>query len=479
MKHILSAATVALLAWASPALATVNAQTGTTYTFANTDCDQTGRTIVTFSNAAATAVTLPQAGGSGNFLACQIVAENVGLGVVTITPTTSTINGQASLVLSAGASVSIYNDAAVTGTGNYWATSGSAGQNGVSPENFRNVVQNGDMVIQQRGTGERTGGTTTIPNTAYSADRWGCNANVTSGQAFCAALTATPPTGARGSQSVYRKANALTQPVCMMQEIPTADFTPLGGQVVTLSFTAKALAGMIADNGGVMNAYIFTGTGADQGLQSFTASPAITPAWTGISSTLTKAVTLTTTYQRFSYTATIPSAATEGGVAFCFTPTATGAGVTDGFNFSLVQLEVGPFPTPYEIRPQTVEYAMDVQRYMRVTESATSAVVEGTCVSSTTSISNCFVKFPMAMVKVPTMSYTTGFLASAQSASTSGFACTGLTTSATTSNLGPSTTGVLIDCASSAAGPAAGTSGFMWDAGTGTPGGLIEAFADF
>jgi len=98
----------------------VNAQTGTTYTFTNRDCDMNGRVIVTFSNTSAIAATLPQAGASGLFHSgCKITVNNVGQGLLTITPTTSTINGQSTLVVSPGASVVITNDATSAATGNY------------------------------------------------------------------------------------------------------------------------------------------------------------------------------------------------------------------------------------------------------------------------------------------------------------------------------------------------------------------------
>ena len=53
----------------------------------------------------------------------------------------------------------------------------------------RNLIDNGQMQVQQRGTGTRTCGTTTIPSTAYSADRWGCNVNVTSGAGTLQVIT--------------------------------------------------------------------------------------------------------------------------------------------------------------------------------------------------------------------------------------------------------------------------------------------------
>lgn len=95
-------------------LVSVNAQTGTTYTVLNTDRGK----LVTFSNAAAIAVTLPQAGA--NFPnGWAAFFENLGPSIVTITPTTSTIDGQASLQLSAGQGVLIVSD----GT-NYFSVKG-------------------------------------------------------------------------------------------------------------------------------------------------------------------------------------------------------------------------------------------------------------------------------------------------------------------------------------------------------------------
>jgi hypothetical protein len=68
-----------------------NAQTGTTYTVLATDMGK----FLTFSNAGAIAVTLPQAGTAGfEAFKCFGIAA-VGAGTATVTPTTSTINGAA------------------------------------------------------------------------------------------------------------------------------------------------------------------------------------------------------------------------------------------------------------------------------------------------------------------------------------------------------------------------------------------------
>lgn len=84
----------------------INAQTGTTYTIVTTDMGKT----VTMTNAAATAVTLPVATTTGFTAGAAFSIVNEGAGIVTITPTTSTINGLTTLVLIKGASAYIMSD---------------------------------------------------------------------------------------------------------------------------------------------------------------------------------------------------------------------------------------------------------------------------------------------------------------------------------------------------------------------------------
>lgn len=95
----------------------VNAQTGTAYTIAESD----GYGLVTFTNAAAVAVTLPQAGGSGRFMnGWYVDLANKGTTVVTVTPTTSTIGTAATFALGPGQSCRLTSDAVgAATTGNY------------------------------------------------------------------------------------------------------------------------------------------------------------------------------------------------------------------------------------------------------------------------------------------------------------------------------------------------------------------------
>lgn len=85
----------------------VNPQTGTTYTVAVTDFG----TMVTFSNVAAVAVTLPQANGSFQYFNTYLV--NNGAGTVTVTPQGgSTIDGSATYTLTTGQGIWAISDGA-------------------------------------------------------------------------------------------------------------------------------------------------------------------------------------------------------------------------------------------------------------------------------------------------------------------------------------------------------------------------------
>jgi hypothetical protein len=95
---------------------TVNAQTGTTYNYLTSDF----RKLVSHTNGSAIAGTLPQAGAS--FPAgWYVLVQNRGTGVLTITPTTSTIDGGTTLVLNQNEGAIIVSD----GT-NYFTLRGKA-----------------------------------------------------------------------------------------------------------------------------------------------------------------------------------------------------------------------------------------------------------------------------------------------------------------------------------------------------------------
>ena len=88
-------------------LSTPNAQTGTTYTFTAADTTR----VVTFSNASPVAVTLPNGATAGFGGGTILSVVNLGAGQVTITCSSCTINGAATLVLSQNSGADIYGGA--------------------------------------------------------------------------------------------------------------------------------------------------------------------------------------------------------------------------------------------------------------------------------------------------------------------------------------------------------------------------------
>ncbi len=121
---------------------------------------------------------------------------------------------------------------------------------------------------------------------------------------------------------------------------------------------------------------------------TLTASPAITPAWTGIAGGTTAAgvfqlATATPAWTRFNTAAVlIPAAATEVGVEVCFTPAATGAGTTDGFAMTGAMLEpvlsaTLAAPSAFEFQPLATDLARAQRFFWQLNEPANGAAVNG------------------------------------------------------------------------------------------------------
>jgi hypothetical protein len=337
----------------------------------------------------------------------------------------------------------------------------------------RNVLGNAQVAGQQvNGTGTVTFATTSSPTTAaLVADRWVGDVNVTSGAGRSAIITSSPtlPSGFQYEVEQWRNSGSLAQPICSWQAVPTPSATQLAGQTVTLSVYAQALSALAADNGGQINLVVITGTGTDQGFNgAWTASPALTPAWTGIATAVNSTQSINSSvWSRVYTTAAIPAAATEIGVGVCFTPTtgATGNSTpTDGFVWTGAQLERGVAPSPFVFRDRALDMLSNQQYLYVVTEGAVGSV-RAPGLASTTSLVTALLQFPTAMYKTPTMSYTAGFGSCSTTACSAQTACTVLRTSTLQSGFAPDANRVPLDCTSTTGFPAAGTSVFLMDDG--------------
>lgn len=108
----------------------INAQTGTNYTIQTTDACQ----LVSSNNASVVGWTLPSAATAGFGVGFSFDVQNLGAGTLTITPTTSTINGAATLAIAQNQGCTIVSDGtnyqvssctAIAGAGGFPITLGS------------------------------------------------------------------------------------------------------------------------------------------------------------------------------------------------------------------------------------------------------------------------------------------------------------------------------------------------------------------
>jgi len=266
-------------------------------------------------------------------------------------------------------------------------SSGAVTINNMSNQSFRNRIINGDMRIWQRATSYNM-----TASWAYgSVDRWICTSSPSASGFFNRSTSV--PTGFQYSVQMGRTAaSTVTSPIQCVQAIESVNCYGLQGQTVTLSFWARAGANF-SSSGGILYSGFGTGTVADQAASSFY-------SWTG--STLQgQNNTLTTTWTRYTYTATIASDVLEVGIVFSYTPTGT-AGADDSVYITGVQLEAGSTATEFERRPIGVEMML-CQRYCwRMSSASTTKIFFQGYMLHLGQLEG-FVPFPVPMRTQPTM----------------------------------------------------------------------------
>jgi hypothetical protein len=252
------------------------------------------------------------------------------------------------------------------------------------PTGFRNVIHNGDMRIKQRASF-----TTTTNAHQFTTDRWWVFSGVsTVGEPSY--ITSTGLTNFPNALRAQRQAsNTGTAAVAIGQTIESADVHQLKGKTVTVSFWARAGANFSSASS-ALNVFLTQGTGVDQGT-----SAVITQTWTGFSNTTIGTATLTTSWQKFTYTSTVSSATNEMAVQIYYVPVGT-AGANDYFDLTGVQLEQGAIATPFEQRPYGLEFELCRRHFLS----------GGTQYGPATSfgLGNSYhgtVSFPIAMRAVP------------------------------------------------------------------------------
>jgi len=180
----------------------INAQTGTTYTVLSTDAGK----LITTSNASAIAITLPQAGTTGFTSGFSFDEENLGAGTVTITPTTSTINGASTLTLATNRGCTITSDGA-----NYQVSACTALVSGGGGSGTVNSGTSGQLTYYgATGTTVSGAANATISAGALSLGASGTAGSVALGNATSGTVTVQPVTGALGTVTASLPANTGT-----------------------------------------------------------------------------------------------------------------------------------------------------------------------------------------------------------------------------------------------------------------------------
>jgi hypothetical protein len=242
----------------------------------------------------------------------------------------------------------------------------------------QNPVLNSAMQVFQRGTS--AAGASGSFN-GYAADRWqvgrgGFAAGSTSSQQLTNDTTNLP--NVQYCLRVQRNSgNTSTAITFLTQNFESINSIPFRGKIVTFSFYARAGANF-SSLSNALGAGLISGTGTDQNQFTSGFTGGVTPAG-GI-------VTLTTTWQRFSFSGTVSTSANQLAIQFYYDPTGT-AGVNDYFEITGVQVEVGSVATPFKTYAGTIqgELAACQRYYIRYTTSTVYGQLStgGTGVSST------------------------------------------------------------------------------------------------
>ena len=247
-----------------------------------------------------------------------------------------------------------------------------------------NPVINSAFQVWQRGT-------TAVAGTAlgaYFADRFTIARGVAGSSATRA--TTSDTTNLPFIQYCARvqrdSGNTATNAIYLMQSMESVNSIPYAGKTVTFSFYARAGANYSSASS-ALSVQLLTGTGTDQNVGA---------GYTGSATPINSTATLTTTWQRFTFTGTIATTATEMGFYLFYTPVGT-AGANDYFEATGIQIEVGSVATPFKTYAGTLqgELAACQRYYWRNTLQTATEIANVVGRSST--ISDCIINFPVAM----------------------------------------------------------------------------------
>lgn len=260
----------------------------------------------------------------------------------------------------------------------------------------KNAVINGGMDVWQRGTSISVAASTL----AYTADRF-----IVSTPAACASTISRQPTSDTTNLPAIQYCARVQRNsgqtgagfLDFTQMFETSNSICYAGQTVTLSFYARRGANYSATSN-LLKVRVFTGTGTDQSVYA---------GYTGSAQPVDSSATLTTTWQRFTFTFAVGATATEISVALTNVTTGT-AGANDYFEITGVQLEVGSVATPFSRAGGTIQGELAAcQRYYYVHASGATVAI-GVGYNETGSSMGTHCKYAVTMRTGPSLVVATG-----------------------------------------------------------------------
>jgi hypothetical protein len=221
----------------------------------------------------------------------------------------------------------------------------------------QNPVLNSAYQVWQRGTSFALASSTIT----YTADRWSAYRTAT-GCTLSRQVTGdtTNLPNIQYSQRVQRDSgNTSTAGISFYNVFESVNSIPFAGKTITLSYYARVGANFSSTSNYIV---LKTGTGTDQSLYS---------GFTGAVNAVLAGVTYTTTWARYTYTATLGTNITQLGMGIELTPSGT-AGAADWIETTGWQLEVASVATPFKTFSATLqgELAACQRYYYRTTSGA-------------------------------------------------------------------------------------------------------------
>ena len=263
-----------------------------------------------------------------------------------------------------------------------------------------NPLINSAMQVAQRGTSISIAASTS----GYSLDRWyySTGANQASTIARQATGDTTNLPSIQYAARIQRNSGQTgTGTIPFIQNMESVNSIPFAGKTVTFSFYARRGAnfsgfGSFANS---IYAYLISGTGTDQNQAS---------GFTGQAIVAGVETALTTTWQRFTYTGTVASTATQLATVFQFVPTGT-AGAADYYEITGVQIDIGSVALPFRTYAATIQGELAAcQRYYYKTLADIAYADFGMSYNPSSTTASGYVAFQVAMRSAPTALETNG-----------------------------------------------------------------------